>query len=170
MLDLNAAPKFYHGYLGRIQNGTALQNLMESGDELSDLVSTIPEEKGSFAYAEGKWTVKEVLQHLNDAERIFCYRALRFARNDQTELAGFDQDAYVPESRANDRKLSSILNEFHILRAATIDLFANFDQVQMKRMGRTTAGEFSVEAIGYIMSGHCLHHLHILEERYLNAH
>lgn len=162
-------PEFYQTYVSKITNGTVVENLMNSGDQLSALIQTIPENMGEHRYAEDKWTIKEVLQHLNDAERVFCYRALRFSRNDRSELLGFDQDAYVPESRANERKLAAILNEFHILRAASIDLFAQMSDVQLKRTGIASGGEFSVEAIGYIITGHGLHHLAILQERYLNA-
>ena len=168
MINLRDAPEFYHGYLSKIYDGSVVDNLVESGDKLSDWVQSISEEKGSFAYDEGKWTIKEVLQHINDSERIFAYRALRFARNDTTELSGFDQDLYALESGANKRSMASILNEFHILRASSIDLFANLNSA-LTRKGIANGGELTVESIGYIISGHTLHHISILKDRYLNG-
>lgn len=162
-------PEYYKGYVNQIKEGSVVDNLMSSGDAFSELIQTIPEDSGAYAYQEGKWTIKELVQHVNDAERVFAYRALRFARNDKTELAGFDQDLYTPESRANDRRLNSLLNEFHILRASSIDLFSNLNNECLARTGVASGGEFSVEAIGYIISGHCLHHLTIIKEKYLNS-
>ncbi len=162
-------PEFYQGYINKLSDGSVVENLIQTGDHLSELAQSISDEQAESAYAEGKWTIKEVLQHLNDAERVFCYRALRFARNDSTELSGFDQDAYVPQSRANERKLGAILNEFHILRASSIDLFANLNMQEMRRSGKASGGEFTVESIGYIISGHTKHHADIIKERYLNG-
>ena len=168
IVDPKEAPEFYHGYLNQLEEGSVLENLMVTGDNLSAFIQTIPENLGEHRYAADKWSIKEVLQHINDAERVFAYRVLRFARNDQSELLGFDQNAYVPESRANERKLASILNEFHILRAASIDLFSQLEETELNRVGVASGGEFTVRAIGYIISGHCKHHQTILNDRYLN--
>lgn len=163
-------PAFYQGYINKLNEGSVVDNLIQTGDYLSELVQTISEDAAGTAYDEGKWTIKEVLQHLNDSERVFCFRALTFARNDKSELPGFDQDTYVPMSRANDRKIGAILNEFHILRASSIDLFANLNMQEMRRFGNANGAEFSVESIGYIISGHTKHHADIIKERYLNGH
>ena len=161
--------EFYQGYLDKVKNGTVVENLIESGDKLSDLVLTISEEQSMHAYDQGKWTIKELVQHMNDCERVFSYRALTFARNDHHDLPGFDENTYAAESFANERKMSAILNEFHIVRAGSIDLFSSFTSRVMDRKGTANGTEFSVELLGYIISGHTLHHLEILKERYLDA-
>lgn len=158
---------FYQTYLSKIREGSVIENLMGSGDLFSDLVKEIPEENGLHKYQEDKWTIKELIQHLIDAERVFCYRALCFARNDKTELPGFDEQLYTPESFANERKLTSLINEFHILRASSIDLFGSFNNEVMRRTGIASNLTWSVETLGYVISGHCLHHADILKERYL---
>jgi hypothetical protein len=168
-MNIDIVDPFYHGYLQKIRSGSVVENLMESGDKLSDLVQTVSEEKSMYRYAEDKWTIKEMIQHLNDAERIFTYRALRFSRNDSQDLLGFEEAEYAANSFANDRKITGLLNEFHILRASSIDLFSNFNNHVLNRRGTANGSEFTVEMIGYIISGHCLHHIDILKERYLNG-
>ena len=162
-------PDFYQPYVDRISDGSVIDNLMDSGDKFSISIQSISEDMGKYRYAADKWTIKEVLQHINDAERVFCYRSLCFVRGDRSELPGFDQNTYVRESRANDRKLAALLNEFHIIRASSIDLFTQLTSKQYKCTGIANGGEFTVEAIGLIISGHCLHHLKIIREKYLNG-
>lgn len=160
-------PQFYQRYLDQIKDGSVVENLMRSGDALSNLIQELSEEQGLYRYEEGKWTIKELVQHVIDAERIFCFRALTFARKDKVELAGFDENSYADQSFANERKLSSLLNEFHILRASSIDLFGSFNSEAMRGMGVASGFDWTVENIGYVISGHCLHHVQILKERYL---
>ena len=134
-----------------------------------DLVRSIPESTGDLAYDKGKWTIKEVIQHLIDSERIFSYRALRFARMDKTDLPGFEQNDYVPASKASNRSLASLMNEFKSVRNATIDLFKSLNNEMLKSIGTANGFPFSAEAVGYITAGHCFHHADIIRERYLNA-
>lgn len=131
------------------------------------LVSEIPEEKLNYKYAAGKWSIKEVLIHLTDAERVFAYRALRFARNDKTELSGFDENSWAKESHADERSLESLIKEHNNVRGASISLFENLtDEISM-RSGPANGKEISVRALGYIICGHELHHLRVIQERYL---
>jgi len=169
MIDINEIPRFYQGYVKKLKGGTLMENLERTGKELASLLASIPESKGEFAYAEGKWTIKEVIQHIIDAERVFSYRALRFARMDKTDLSGFEQNDYVPVSKANERPLDGLLNEFLSVRGATVSLFAGFSQEMMKSRGTANGYPFSAEAVGYITAGHCLHHTDILKDRYLHA-
>jgi hypothetical protein len=127
----------------------------------------VPEEKLSYRYAEGKWTIKEIMAHLIDDERIYAYRALRFARNDQTELPGFDQDDYAIESAANERSLDDLLEEFAAVRRSTIALFNSFDERVWTRSGVASGNVMSVRAAAYHIAGHELRHLNIIKERYL---
>lgn len=141
--------------------------LETSLNAMVDLIHTIPEEKLSFAYEDGKWTLAEVLVHLFDTERIFQYRALRFARNDTTDLSGFDQNVYVPECNAGGRTKEDLIREFTSIRNASISLFSTFSADILMRKGKASGADMSVRALGFMIMGHQTHHLRILEERYL---
>ena len=161
-------PSFYQGYVDLVEEDNLIQALIVNGNESLERFRSIPEQSGNYAYANGKWTIKEVLAHIIDAERVFAYRALRFARNDKTELPGYEENDYTPESNAGSRKLYKICEEFANLRASTIDLFGSFDEEMLSRSGIASGGEMSVAALGYIIVGHELHHNKILLERYLS--
>ena len=120
-----------------------------------------------FRYAEGKWTIKEILMHIVDDERVYAYRALRFARNDKTELPGFEQDDYARYSGANERSVGDILEEFATVRCATVSLFQGFDSAALVRSGIADGQVMSVRAAAYHIAGHELRHLNIVKERYL---
>lgn len=132
-----------------------------------DFVSSIPEEKGDFAYAENKWTVKDVLQHIIDAERIFAYRALRFARKDTSPLAGWEEDDYAITANAKQRTLVSLKEELLAVRKTTDFLFESFTEEQLNQRGKANNAEVTVNALGFIIWGHLNHHLGVLKERYL---
>lgn len=142
----------------------ALEQTHKLTNELLDLTT---EDKGDYAYNEGKWTIKELLAHIIDTERIFCNRAIRFARNDKTELPGFDHDLYVKNSFANERSFCDIINEFNAVRTATVALFKSFSEEMLNREGIANGNQLTVLAIGYIIAGHEKHHVNILNERYL---
>ena len=130
------------------------------------LIKSIPEARGDYRYAEGKWTIKEVIGHVIDAERIFAYRALRFARGDSTPLSGFEQDDYVPNGSFNKRSLSDLADEYEHVRRSTISLFANLDQEAWNRRGISNNNESSVRGLAFITAGHERHHVEILRTRY----
>jgi len=142
----------------------ALEQTHKRTNEIIDLIT---EEEANHAYAEEKWTIKELLVHLIDTERIFCNRALRFARNDQTDLPGYDHDNYVPFSGANQRSLKGIADEYNTVRNASIALFKSFTAEMLEREGTANNNKLTVLSIGFIMAGHETHHTNILEERYL---
>ena len=125
------------------------------------------EEKEDYRYAEGKWTIKELMQHIIDTERIFNYRALRFARNDELALQGFEQDDYNDVAQANSRDFKSILNEFNALRISTIMMYQSFTDEMLKRIGTASNSPMSVRALGYLSAGHTGHHIRVFQERYL---
>lgn len=130
-------------------------------------VQNIPMDKFDYRYAEGKWTIKDIIQHVIDTERIFAYRALRISRNDTTPLPGFEENDYVENTNANGRGIQDLLAEFSAVRYATLFLFKSFSEEQLKRMGMASNTAISVRAIGFIIIGHQKHHQNIFQERYL---
>lgn len=158
---------FYHTYVMALGNVDLLDELRNGKQVLLSLLEEIPEEKLTYAYAEGKWTLAEALVHMLDTERIFQYRALCIARNDKSEFPGFDQDAYVPVSNANNRSKKDLIDEYVAVRDSSITLFASLDEEALKRVGVASGSKMSVRALGFITSGHQAHHVHILRERYL---
>jgi uncharacterized damage-inducible protein DinB len=141
--------------------------MKESSEATAKLIASIPEEKGEYRYQPEKWSIKELLCHMMDAERIFAYRALRFARNDKTPLSGFEEKDYAPEANAHGRTIQQLLKEIETLRITTIDLFASFTPGMLQRTGIANNVELSVLNLGYIVAGHESHHRIILRERYL---
>ncbi|MDX1629904.1 MAG: DinB family protein [Fulvivirga sp.] len=168
MIQTRKLPEFYQRYIDKVGDEDLIPALMINGDKTLELIRSIDEEKGNYAYASGKWTIKEVIAHIIDSERIFAYRALRFSRNDQTPLPGFNEDNYVAESNAKNRKVFKLAEEFANLRASTVDLFSSFTHDMLKRSGAANELEKSVEVLGYIIVGHEIHHRQILSERYLS--
>jgi uncharacterized damage-inducible protein DinB len=155
-------------YIGLLpDDGLILKHLGDNLATTSKFIRSLPEEKLSYRYAEGKWTIREILAHLIDDERIYAYRALRFARNDYTELPGFDQDAYAVNSGANERTIEDLLQEFAAVRNATISLFESFDSQVLTRTGVASGNVMSVRAAAYHIAGHELRHMNIIRERYL---
>ena len=159
-------PSWYQGYVNAIGKRNYLDVLRESYQSTSSLLLSLQQEKWNYSYSPGKWTVKEVILHLTDCERIFSYRALRFARNDKTELSGFDENEYAPQAHAGRRSEVSIIEEYIAVRKSSLTLFEYFDDEMLKRTGTANGYEFSVLLIGTIIAGHELHHLQILKERY----
>jgi uncharacterized damage-inducible protein DinB len=168
MLKSEYAP-YFEQYIKLVysEDTSILESLMSSQKEFESLLRNIPKEKHNFSYAEGKWTLKEVIQHIIDTERIFCYRALCFARNDKTSLPGYDQDVFVDNDNANDRNYYDLLDEMEVLRKSTIHLYKSFSEKALLRIGVASDEKMSVRALGYLFSGHQIHHLNVVKERYL---
>ncbi|MDB4534352.1 DinB family protein [Vicingaceae bacterium] len=160
--------EYFNFYISLVDDSLDVTPALEQAHKrTNELLDSITEEQGNYAYAEGKWTIKELLVHMIDTERIFCNRALRFARNDQTDLPGYDHDGYVPNSGANERTLCDIANEFNIVRQGTVALFKSFTPEMFDKKGTANGNDLTVLSIGFIISGHETHHVNILEERYL---
>lgn len=159
--------KYIQNYLDQVPSENWLEELINSGAETIQLYSGLDNEKSLFAYAEGKWTLKELLLHLIDCEKIFQYRALRFARKDETELSGFEEDDYVAYSYANERTLVSLLEEYRVVRQTSIIFYENLQNEALSYKGKANENEISVETIGKVIVGHNYHHLKVIEERYL---
>ncbi|REE25779.1 DinB family protein [Winogradskyella pacifica] len=159
---------YYKPYIDAVNKDLGIvEGLKQNLDDVVSFYSNIPKEKHSYAYAEGKWTIKDVLLHIIDTERIFAYRALRIARQDGTPLAGFEQDDYVVHANAEKRTMESLLEEYRTVRQATITLFSSYDTDTLLFIGEASGFPVSVRAIGYIIMGHENHHLKIIKERYL---
>jgi uncharacterized damage-inducible protein DinB len=158
---------FYGTYIQAVEDKTILEGLSEGLSQLVDFVKSIPEEKLEYRYADGKWTIKDIILHMIDTERIFTYRALRISRGDKTPLPGFEENDYVPVAFANNRSVESLLAEFESVRKATISLFENLKEEQLLFLGTASNNAISVRAIGSIITGHQNHHLNVIQERYL---
>ena len=147
-------------------DGLVIQHLEENVKRMKYFILSLPDEVMKFRYAEGKWTIREILVHMIDDERIYSYRALRFARNDRTELPGFEQDDYAAYSGANSRKTESILEEYESVRKSTISLFRNLPDDAFLRSGKANNNPVTVRALIYHIAGHELHHMNIIKSRY----
>ena len=148
-------------------NQDIVLGLKENVISVVDFYQNIPSEKLEHAYAEGKWTPKDILLHIIDTERVFVYRAMRIARQDKTEMVGFEQDDYVDAGKANNRTINSLIEEYKAVRNATIVLFDSFSDEELKSIGKANGSPVSVRAIGYIITGHENHHNNVIRERYL---
>lgn len=167
-LDPGEFGSYYKKYIDLVDTEDINDALEYGTSQMIKLTNNIPPTKYDFAYAPGKWTVKEGLIHLIDTERIFAYRALRFARGDKQELPGFDQDEYVPKSKGHQRSFSAIMKEYKSVRQASISLYKSFDEEMLSQAGTASGNPFSVRALGYIIAGHEIHHRNLLKERYLS--
>jgi uncharacterized damage-inducible protein DinB len=156
------------------EDGMVLQNMKDSFTKIKNFIYKLPEEKLHFRYDIGKWTIKEILVHIIDDERIFAYRALRYGRNDSTPLHGFEENDYAKYSCANDRSLDSIFEEYEAVRNATLSLFQNLPEDAFMRSGGGIDDDGSiinsrtVRALTYHLAGHELRHIKVIKERYLN--
>lgn len=170
LADLNPEeyPPYYETYISTVTTDyTLIEELEISVHRLIKFVQNIPLDKFDYRYAEGKWTIKDILQHLIDAERIFAYRALRFARNDKTALASFEENDYAVQAKANQRSIQDLLTELAIVRQATLSLFKSFSEEQLLKNGIASNKTMSVRALGFTIIGHQNHHQRIFQERYL---
>ena len=166
-LPTNEYASFYSPYINALGNVVLLEELEICLHDFIKFVQNIPMDKFDYRYAEGKWTIKDIIQHLIDAERIFAYRALRVSRNDKTPLPGFEENDYVDNANANDRSIQDLLTEFSAVRQSTLLLFKSFSEEQLKRLGIASNAAVSVRAIGFIIIGHQKHHQKVFQERYL---
>ncbi|GHE40502.1 DinB family protein [Sphingobacterium griseoflavum] len=160
-------PAIYADYIENVV-GSVIDELQEQLTTFPAFIRGIPADRGDFTYAEGKWTVKEVLCHILDTERVMAYRALRFARNDMTELAAFEQDEFVQHARHNERSFEHIAEEFIALRQSNLLLFDTFNETELARKGMASGRLVTVKAFMYVIAGHLTHHRIILKERYLS--
>ncbi len=163
----NEYSKFNATYIQAAGDEDLYEDLEISLHAFIRFVQDIPMDKFDYRYADGKWTIKEIIQHIIDTERVFSYRALRISRNDKTPLPGFDENEFALNTNANDRHLQSLLTELSIVRQGTLALFKSFSEEQLKRIGTASDNQISVRAIGFIIIGHQKHHQTVFQEKYL---
>ncbi len=165
--DLTRVPDFYHNYINQAEGNDLMEVLKKQTRSFEDFLNGIPKNKRNYRYAEGKWTIKELLQHIIDAERIFAYRALCFARKDASPLPSFEENSYAVNSKADQRKWKDLVKEFEAVRRSTEILFDSFDDEQLETAGTASGKSNYVLAIGFIIAGHANHHIKVTKERYL---
>lgn len=164
--DLGRVPEYYHQYINQVDGNDLIKVLQKQTRSFLKFLKGIPKKKRNYRYADGKWTIKEVLQHIIDAERIFAYRALCFARKDATPLPSFDENNYAANAKAEQRKWNDMVNEFTAVRQSTEILFNSFDKEQLEAAGTASGKSNYVLGLGFIIAGHANHHMRITKERY----
>ena len=160
---------YYGKYISLVPSGDFLEFLESQRADLVGLLSPLSEDQAEFRYAPDKWSIKEVIGHINDSERIFAYRLLRIARGDKTPLASFEQEPYIHTGKFTARKLKDLLDEFAAIREATIALVRSLDAAAWQRRGTANQNEITATALAFVIGGHVRHHRNLLEERYLSA-
>lgn len=165
--DRSEYPQYHHQYIERVPDGDVLEVLERQNATTVEFLGGISEERAGHRYEPGKWSIREVVGHLTDIERIFCYRALAFARNDPMPLPSIEQDDYVRHSNYAEQRLADIVEQFRVTRLGTLAMFRTFDSPTLMRRGTASDFEFTVRAIAYILAGHELHHIGVIKEKYL---
>ena len=164
----NTYGDYYRNYISLVEENDLFSALENAVDRSLTFWSDLTEEQGNYRYAEGKWSIKELLQHIIDTERIFSYRALAFARGEQTALPGYDENQYADNCMADSRSLQEMIDELVLVRKSTIALFKSFDESVLDNLGNASGSNLSVIAAGFIIVGHEIHHMNVVKERYLN--
>jgi uncharacterized damage-inducible protein DinB len=164
--DASEHAPYFARYVVQVPDGDIVSTLRSAGEELIAAFQAIPESKGGYQYAEGKWSVRTVMGHIIDAERIFSYRALRVARGDATPLPGFEENSYAETANSDARTVADLANEMAAVRASTVRLLESFPDEAWTRRGVASNAEVSTRALAWITAGHALHHLRVLRERY----
>lgn len=158
---------YYSTYIKNVPDGNLIQTLQAVHQKTQLILRDVAEDKGNYAYAEGKWTTKQVLQHLIDTERIMAYRALRIGRGDTTPVMGFDENLFANNAKVSHLRIEELVGEWYMLRLTTIQLFSRFTEEESQRVGTANGEAVSVRALAYIIVGHEIHHIAVLQERYL---
>ncbi|MFT4664283.1 MAG: putative damage-inducible protein DinB [Polaribacter sp.] len=161
------SPQYYKTYIDKVPQEDFLSFLKTSSSEITAFLKGLSEEQWMHRYAPDKWSIKEMMLHIVDTERIMAYRALRISRGDKTPLPGFEQDDYVPFSKADQRSSASIISEYDAVRQASVQLFEYLDDSHLKTVGVASGNPFTPRALGFVLAGHEVHHMQVLKERYL---
>jgi uncharacterized damage-inducible protein DinB len=164
--ELNTSD-YFAGYVKLAAGEDLIQSLESVCEVALEVFHKITEEQAEYAYAEGKWTIKQLVQHLIDTERVFCYRALSFARGDQQNLPGFEEDDFAANDYSNERVWEGIIREYAVVREASVALFASLSENALDSAGKANNVGFTPRILGWVLAGHDAHHLNVLRERYL---
>jgi uncharacterized damage-inducible protein DinB len=160
-------PPYFDRYVSLVKHDDLLKALQETRSEVLRLIQSIPADLEGYAYAEGKWTIKEVILHCMDTERVFSYRALSFARGERQKMLPFEENDYAANSHANSRSLSNLAEELKAVSEATITMFASFSPEVLALSGENASGRTTVNSMGFMVAGHWIHHMNVIRERYL---
>jgi uncharacterized damage-inducible protein DinB len=161
-------PEYFEKYYSNLPaEGNFFELITKSNMDTIDVITSVDEETLAFRYAEGKWSIREIIQHLMDSERVFSYRAMRIARGDKSENPGYDENVYASNSDADNRNIMDMVREFSLLRASTIELFKSFSDEALQQLGFANGYKVTPAAIGYAIVAHERHHLKVIEEKYL---
>ncbi|MBU2494303.1 MAG: DinB family protein [Bacteroidetes bacterium] len=163
----NFYPEYYQRYTSIVPDGDIFEILVSNKNQINNLLSGLSDKQAEYKYAEGKWSIKEVLGHIIDTERIFADRALRIARNDKTDIPQFDHDAYVKEGDFNTQGITALIEQYNAVHQASILLFKSLSDEAWERIGLSGGKNFIVKCFPFILAGHELHHLTIIKERYI---
>jgi hypothetical protein len=167
--EKNEYGEYYETYVSLVQEADIVPVLERQLEEVNNLLSGISEDRALHAYAPGKWTIKELIGHLTDGERIFAYRALRVSRDDKTPMEGFEQEGYIENANFNQMPLADLIDEFALSRKANLIFFKNLTDEAWLRTGTASNAPVTVRSLAYIMAGHVRHHVNILQSRYLQG-
>ena len=160
--------EYFAHYIGLVDDNGVIEAIENNHNEFLSLLAEIDEEKALYRYADDKWSIKELIAHIIDSERVFTYRALRFARNDQTDLTGYDENEFAVFSGADERPLTELIHEFDVTRQSSLAMFKSFNQEMLMRQGTANKIKIDVKSLAYLVAGHCRHHINIIKERYLS--
>ena len=160
--------EYFQTYIDKVEGDNFLLKMGQVHESTQRFLASIDNKMEEFRYEEGKWSIREVIGHLIDTERVFNYRALRFARGDNTDLSGFDHEKFVPTSKAGGRLLKHLAEDFQAVRNSSIALFDSFDNDMLALSGTANDNKATVNALGFIIVGHELHHIQVIKQRYLN--
>jgi len=161
-------PSFYKHYVDNVKTDNIIKELRDQVIDIQAIISEIPEEKEEYLYAPGKWTIKEIIGHIIDTERVLGYRAMRFARKDKTPLPGYDENHFVANANFNNQTLYSLGHEFAIVREANLALFKTWNEEALSQVGVANGLEVTVRAMLFMIAGHATHHMNVIKEKYLN--
>jgi hypothetical protein len=165
--NLSRVPEYYHRYINQVAENDLLKAFVKQTPLFISFLRKIPASKRNYRYAKGKWSIKEVLQHVIDTERVFAYRTLCFSRQDATPLPSFDENLYGDNAKATRRKWNDMVEEFKAVRKSTEILFRSFDKQQLDSSGIASGKPVYVLGLGFIIAGHVQHHINVIKERYL---
>lgn len=158
---------FYSDYVGLVEKGNIINTLNTQMHEIYTLINSVPGDKAFYTYEPGKWTLKEVIGHMIETERVFSYRALALSRGEQQALPSMEQDEYMEENNYNSRTLANLSNEYLAVRVSTIHLFSNMTKAMISKSGVASGFEFTVRSLAFIIAGHERHHINVIKEKYL---
>lgn len=160
-------PEYAQKYIDLIEGEDIIWILHQTSKEMSDVINSFPQSKGDYSYAHGKWTVKQIIGHLSDTDRVFAYRSLAIARGETQPLPSFDQDLYVEKGNFNSKTLAEISYEYRLTRESNLLLFRSFDKAVYQNRGKAAGSEVTVLGIMFMVAGHQKHHINVLKEKYL---